>query len=119
MEFEGLLRKAEKALIDLDAETLVASYAPVFLLDDTASETRISNKTELREYYDNLFSFPEVSFTEVNFFVLGNRAAGQWTWGGRSQSGNKFSIRGASLFKLGADGIREEILFYDPRSAVA
>lgn len=119
MEFSELLRRAEKALIDLDAEALVAAYAPEFLLEDTASGKRISNKTELRAYYDRLFSLPDVSFTDVSFFSMGEKAAGQWTWCGRSQSGEKFAIRGASLFKLGEDGIREEILFYDPRSAGA
>jgi len=117
MEFSELLRRAEKALIDLDAEALVAAYAPEFLLEDPASGNRISNKTELREYYDRLFAAPDISFTDVSFFTLGERAAGQWTWCGRSKSGKKFVIRGASLFKLGEDGIREEILFYDPKSA--
>ena len=37
MGFDELLRHAEKALIDLDAEALVAAYAPEFLLEDTCS----------------------------------------------------------------------------------
>ncbi len=119
MEFDAILRQGEKALTGLNAEALVALYAPEFLLEDTASGNRISNKAELREYYDGLFALPGVSFTDVSFFALGERAAGQWTWRGRSQSGEKYAIRGASLFKLGEDGIREEILFYDPRPAVA
>jgi len=119
MEFHELLREAEKALIDLDTEALVASYAPEFLLEDTASGTRISKITELREYYNRLFALPEVAFTDVSFFALGERAAGQWTWCGISQSGEKYAIRGASLFKLAEDGIREEILFYDPGPAAA
>ncbi len=119
MEFNELLRGAEKALIDLDAETLVAFYAQEFLFEDTTSGKRITNSTDLRDYFDRLFSLPEVSFTDVSFFNSGGRAAGQWTWCGRSQSGKKFTIRGASLFKLGEDGIREEILFYDPRSSDA
>ncbi len=119
MEFEKILRQGEKALIKLDAEALVALYAPDFLFEDTASGNRMTNKSELRAYYDRLFSLPDVSFTDVSFFSMGEKAAGQWTWCGRSQSGEKFAIRGASLFKLGEDGIREEILFYDPRSAGA
>ena len=119
MEFEKILRQGEIALIKLDAEALVALYAPDFLFEDTASGNRMTNKSELRAYYDRLFSLPDVSFTDVSFFSMGEKAAGQWTWCGRSQSGEKFAIRGASLFKLGEDGIREEILFYDPRSAGA
>ncbi len=119
MGFGELLRHAEKALIDLDAEALVAAYAPEFLLEDTASGNRISNKTELRAYYDRLFSMPDISFSNVSFFSMGKKAAGQWTWCGTSPSGQEFTIRGASLFKLGEDGIREEILFYDPKSVDA
>jgi len=119
MEFEAILRQGEKALTGLNAEALCALYAPEFLLEDTTSGNRISNKAELREYYDRLFSLPEVSFTDVSFFALGERAAGQWTWCGRTQSGEAFTIRGASLFILGQDGIREEVLFYDPRPAAA
>jgi hypothetical protein len=118
MEFDAILRQGEKALTGLNAEALVALYAPKFLLEDTSSGNRISDKAELRDYYDRLFAWPEISFIDVSFFALGERAAGQWTWCGRSQSGEKFSIRGASLFRLGEDGIREEILFYDPRPAV-
>ena len=120
MEFNKLLRQAERALIELDAKALVALYAPDFLFEDTASGDRITNKSELRAYYDRLFSFPDVSFTEISFFSMGDRAAGRRTWGGSSlQSGDKFVIRGASLFKLGAGGIEEEIIYYDPRSAFA
>jgi hypothetical protein len=119
MEFDAILRQGEKALIGLNAEALTALYAPEFLLEDTSSGNRISNKAELRAYYDRLFSTPGVSFTDVSFFSMGERAAGQWTWCGTSQSGQKFAIRGASLFKLGENGIREEILFYDPKSADA
>ncbi len=119
MEFDAILQQGEKALTGLNAEELVALYAPDFLLEDIASGNRISNKADLREYYDRLFALPDVSFTDVSFFALGEKAAGQWTWCGRSQSGEKYAIRGASLFKLGEDGIREETLYYDPRPAVA
>ncbi len=119
MELDTILQEGEKALTGLNAEELTALYAPEFLLEDTASGNRISNKAELREYYDRLFSLPEVSFTDVSFFSLGERAAGHWTWCGTTQSGEQYAIRGASLFILGEDGIREEILFYDPRPALA
>ena len=119
MELDAILRQSEKALTGLNAEALTDLYAPEFLLEDTASRNLISNKAELREYYDRLFSLPEVSFTDVSFFALGERAAGHWTWCGRTQSGEEYAIRGASLFILGEDGIREEVLFYDPRPALA
>ncbi len=118
MKFEKLLQQAAKALVDLDAETLVAHYAPEFLLEDIASGNRVTDKTELRAYYDRLFSLPEIAFENVSFFSMGERAAGEWTWCGITSLGNNFAIRGASLFKLGEDGIQEEILFYDPRPAI-
>jgi hypothetical protein len=119
MEFDAILRQGEEALTGLNAEALTALYAPEFLLDDISSGNRITDKSALREYYDRLFAIPEVAFTDVSFFALGERAAGKWTWCGRSESGAMFTIRGASLFKLGEDGIREETLFYDPRPAAA
>lgn len=118
MKYEELLQQAAKALSDLDAEALTAHYAPDFLLEDTASGKRITDKIELRAYYDRLFSLPEIEFKDVIFFSMGDRAAGEWTWRGLNSSRNEFKIRGASLFKLGEDGIQEEILFYDPRPAI-
>lgn len=120
MDSDKILRTAAKALAELDAEALLASYAQNFLFEDTSSGDRITRKTELRVYFDRLFSLPGVSFTGVEFFSMGKRSAGQWTWRGTSrQSGKEYAIRGASLFKLGEDGIEEEIIFYDPRSALA
>lgn len=113
-----VLRQAENALVDLDAKTLVSLYAEDFLFEDTASRNRITDRDELKAYFDRLFSLPDVNFSNVSFFGLGERAAGQWTWGGSSlQSGQRYSIRGASLFKIEQDRIKEEIIFYDPRSA--
>ena len=118
MTYEKLLQRAKEALETLDAEALVNCYAAEFLLDDTASGNQIQTKSELSAYFDRLFSVPEIAFIKVNFFTMGERAAGEWTWCGRNSSGSQFAIRGASLFKLSEDGIREEILFYDPRPAI-
>ena len=113
-----LLEQAEKALVALDAEALVALYADEFLLEDASSGNRITDKKELRAYYDRLFSMPDVYFSDVSFFHMGKKAAGRWTWGGSSlKTGHEFKIRGASLFELEDDRIKEEVLFYDPRSA--
>jgi len=113
-----ILRCAEQALVDLNAEALVACYASEFLFEDTSSGERISNRQELKGYFERLFSLPDVSFSDVSFFALGDRAAGEWVWGGSSLGlGRPYAIRGASLFRLGEEGIREELIFYDPRSA--
>lgn len=111
------LGAAMAALIDTDAEALVSCYSQEFIFEDIPSGARIVDKSQLREYYDRLFAMPAVSFTEVSFFAAGKQAAGQWTWRGKTQSGEEFAIRGASLFQLGKDGIKEELLFYDPRDA--
>jgi steroid delta-isomerase-like uncharacterized protein len=113
-----VLRQAEKALVALDTKALVSLYASDFLFEDTSSGDRITDKDELKAYFNRLFSLPDVNFSNVNFFGLGERAAGQWTWGGSSlQSAQRYSIRGASVFKIEGDRIKEEIIFYDPRSA--
>ncbi|MFQ5923284.1 MAG: nuclear transport factor 2 family protein [Anaerolineales bacterium] len=113
-----VLQQAGKALMNLDTESLVSAYADDFLYEDTSTGDRITNKEELKEYFDRLFAMPGVSFSEVSFFAMGDRAAGQWTWRGVSrQSGHAFAVRGASLFKLDKDRIKEEIMFYDSSPA--
>jgi len=120
MTASAVLRQTEQALVSMDAEALVAMYARDFLFEDTASGDRITDREELKDYFERLFSMPDVNFSEVSFFSLGNRGAGRWTWGGISvQSGESYSVRGASLFKLVGDKIKEEIIFYDPRSALS
>jgi len=117
MEVEVLKRAAE-ALVSLDAEELVSLYADDFVLEDASSGNTITNKKELREYYERLFSLPEVRFSDVTFFRCGDCGAGEWTWSGRSlESGKDYSIKGASIFGLGEDEIKSESIFYDPRKA--
>jgi hypothetical protein len=116
MEVEEILHQVEETLISRDAERLVSLYAPDYLFEDTASGERITDRAELNSYFEQLFSLPGVQFSDVRFFALGERGAGQWTWSGRSKaSGEYYAIRGASLFKLAEDGMREEIIFNDPR----
>ena len=120
MDYEQLLSQAERALVGLDAEALVGLYAPKCLLVDIPSGIQMTERSALKSYYDQLFALRDIAFTDVSFFSVGDRAAGEWTWRGRSsKSGNEFAIRGASLFKLSEEGIIEELLFYDPRSAQA
>ena len=120
MDDQELLDIAAQALERLDTKALVDCYAPVFSLLDMPSGTERTDRNELVAYYDRLFSMPDVRFTDVAFFQMGDRAAGEWTWHGRSQeSGKPFAIRGASLFILNDEGIVEEKLYYDPRDAIA
>lgn len=120
VEYTGKLESAAQALVSLDSEALVDCYAPEFRLVDAPSGRERTDRDELIAYYKALFSMPDVRFTDVKFFSMGDRAGGEWTWHGRSQeSGQPFAIRGASLFRLTSEGIAEELLFYDPRAALA
>lgn len=113
-----VLGLAEVAIISLDAEALVALYSHDFVFEDTASGETITDKRTLREYFDRLFALPEVRFSDVRFFRCANLGAGEWTWSGKSsQSGQDYSIRGASLFVLVENKIKKETVFYDPRTA--
>ena len=78
MGFDQVLRRAEQALVGLDSKTLVSLYAPDFLFEDTTSGDRISDKKDLKAYFDRLFSLPDVSFLDV-------RASMPWA---RGQQGN-------------------------------
>jgi ketosteroid isomerase-like protein len=119
MDYEQLLDKAKRALIGLDVETLVSLYAPQCILLDVPSGAKMTTMLELKAYYERLFAMQDIAFTDVSFFAAGDQAAGEWTWHGRSPArGKAFSIHGASLFKLGEEGILEESLFYDPRPAL-
>jgi steroid delta-isomerase-like uncharacterized protein len=113
-----VLKEAAEALASLDAESLVSLYADDFVFEDTASGECITKKTDLRKYFDRLFSLPEVQFPDVRFFSCGDKGAGEWTWTGKSiRSGKDYSVRGASLFILGQGCILRETIFYDPRAA--
>ena len=119
MDYEEILTRAATALSELNANGLVDCYASSFKLVDVPSGSVRTEKEQLQNYYEALFSMKDVQFTDVDFFCMGDRAAGEWTWHGRSSvSGDQFAIRGASLFKLSEEGIVEEILFYDPRPAL-
>jgi hypothetical protein len=116
----SVLEAAEKALVALDTKALTPLYADPFAFEDTSAGLRITTLEALTDYFDQLFGFPDVKFSDVSFFRAGDRGAGQWTWEGKSrQSGTHFAIRGASLFRLQGATIAEEIIFYDPRPAYA
>ena len=47
-----VLGRAERALRDLDSDTLVSLYADTFLFEDTSAGLRIETKQGLREYFE-------------------------------------------------------------------
>jgi SnoaL-like domain len=108
------------ALEGLDAETLVGLYADEFSFEDAALGKTITDRTELRAYFDALFAWPDVSFSGFVAFSSADRGAAEWTWGGsRPNTRRAFAVRGASIFEHGPRGITRETIYYDPRGAVA
>ena len=115
-----VLSRAAGALESLDSEALVSCYSDSFVFEDIPLGECITDRGLSRAYYDRLFALSDVEFTDIRLFASGERGAGEWTWRGKSfESGKDYSIRGASIFELGEDGIRRETLFYDPRTAYA
>lgn len=113
-----VLKLAEDALVNLNAEALISLYSETFVFEDTSSGDYITDKEKLREYFDRLFALPEVMFSDVKFFARGDQGWGEWTWSGKSlKSDLDYSVRGASLFVLSEGKIKRETIFYDPRPA--
>ncbi|MFN2187384.1 MAG: nuclear transport factor 2 family protein [Candidatus Promineifilaceae bacterium] len=116
---DKILSEASRALSSLEAYALVACYAEEFLFEDASSGHRIMDKGRLLENYQQLFSSPGVRFSDIEFFSAGDRAAGEWTWSGiSSRDGQRFSIKGASIFQIQEGRIVREVIYYDPRPAL-
>ena len=98
------LAAAAAALEALDAESLVGLYADGFVFEDIPSGETITTREGLAGYFEGLFSLPDVSFSGVDFFRSGGRGAGTWVWSGTNRNGESFSVRGASVFDLTAEG---------------
>ena len=109
------LESVARALQSLDAERLVAQYAPEFVFEDTAAGLKVTDRDELRRYYDALFSMPGVAFTDISFFQNARGSgAGEWVWSGLGKDGAFFRVRGASIFESNPAGIVRETIYYRP-----
>ena len=116
---DNVLADASEALQSLASQALVACYAEDFVFEDASSGQRITDKKQLLEYYQRLFSWPGVAFSKIEFFQHRERAAGEWVWSGLSiQKGQPFEIRGASIFVVVQDRIIREAIYYDLRDAL-
>lgn len=112
------LEVAIAALESLDVETLVACFADGFVFEDTAVGQTITTTEELRAYFAGLFALPHVGFRGTRLFWGASGGAAEWTWSGTSdESNHPYSIKGASIFELGEDGITREAIYYDPSAA--
>lgn len=106
------------ALQRLDVEGLVGMYVDGFVFEDAAAGQTITTRNDLAEYFRHLFSTPDVAFTDVASFGCGDGATAEWVWSGTRPDGKPFSVKGVSVFKLAARGIKREAVFYDPRAAL-
>ncbi|KPL19074.1 MAG: hypothetical protein AMJ92_05115 [candidate division Zixibacteria bacterium SM23_81] len=114
-----VLQMIKTALESLDTETLVSCYADEFVFEGIPSNETVTNKEELRPYFQRLFSLPNVQFSNVLFFACEDKGAGEWVWSGtKPSSGVEYSVRGASLIKLRDGKISRETLYFDPRPAL-
>jgi steroid delta-isomerase-like uncharacterized protein len=114
-----IFQRVTAALESLDTETLVSCYADEFLFEDIPSNEVITNKEELRAYFQRLFSLPNVRFSNASFFACEDKGAGEWIWSGtKPSSGVEFSVRGASIIELQDGKISRETLYFDPRPAL-
>jgi hypothetical protein len=114
------LESVARALESLNVAELLAHYASGFQFVDVAAGLTITDREELRRYYEALFSMPEVGFGEVAMFEDGRgNGAGEWVWSGLGPDGDRFRVKGCSIFTLDGTGIVREAIYYKPPTARA
>jgi steroid delta-isomerase-like uncharacterized protein len=114
------LKEAKEALEGLDADRIVNVYANEFLFEDASSKERITGRKALREYFQQLFALPQVSFSDIRIFEAGSFAAIEWTWSGvKSDTGKPYRVKGASVIELREGKISRETIYYDPGPALS
>jgi steroid delta-isomerase-like uncharacterized protein len=113
------LLQAKKGLEELDIDQILDVYAEDAVFEDISDSQRITDRAQLRNYYEQLFSLPGVAFSDICIFDGQIFAAIEWTWSGRKrQTGKEYHVRGASVIELRDGKIIRESIYYDPRSAV-
>jgi len=115
-----VLQDAKEALEGLNTDKIIEIYADRFLFEDTSSKEQITDRVSMRQYFQQLFSLPQVSFSEIRIFEAERFAVIEWTWGGvKRTSGEPFRVRGASVFELSDGKVSRESIYYDPTPALA
>jgi steroid delta-isomerase-like uncharacterized protein len=114
------LQVAKEALESLDVDKILSAYAENFLFEDRAAGEAIQDRSALRAYFQKLFTFPGVRFSDIRVFDGDDFAALEWTWSGVKRiTGEPFHVRGASVIELYQGKICRETIYYDPRPALA
>jgi hypothetical protein len=110
------LLDVKKALEGLNTDKILEIYAERFVFEDTPAKLLITDRKKLGEYFQQLFSMPEVSFSDIKIFEAVRFAAIEWTWGGVSRTtGAPFRVRGVSVIELEQGKVKRESIYYDPR----
>ena len=111
-----VLLDAMVALEGLNTDKIIEIYADEFLFEDPSSNERITDRTSLRKYYQQLFSLPEVNFSDIKILEAEHFATVEWTWGGVSGiTGELYRVRGVSVIELSNGKVIRESLYYDPK----
>lgn len=110
------LLDGKEALEGLNADKMIETYASEFLFEAPSSNDRITDLTALKKYYEQLFSLPEVSFSEIRILEAALFATIEWTWGGVSPiTGEQYRVRGVSVIELSGGKVIRESLYFDPK----
>jgi hypothetical protein len=112
------LLDAKDALEGLNTNKILEIYADRFVFEDTTAKLLITDRKRLGEYFQQLFSMPEVSFSDIEIHEAESFAVIEWTWGGVSRTtGAPFRVRGVSVIELEQGKVKRESIYYDPRAA--
>jgi ketosteroid isomerase-like protein len=113
-----VLQDAKSALEGLNTDKIIEIYSDNFLFEDTSSKEQITDRSSLRKYFQQLFSLPKVTFSDIRIFEAESFAVIEWIWGGVKRSnGEPFRVRGASVIELSEGKVSRESIYYDPKSA--
>ena len=114
------LLNAKKALEELNLEKILSIYAENAVFEDISAGQRIMDKTTLRTYFEQLFSLPGVSFSDIRILDGSNFAVIEWIWSGlKCDTGETYRVRGASVVELWKGKIVRESIYYDPKPALS
>ena len=113
------LQQAKEGLEELDLDKIVGAYGDPFVFEDVPGGERITNRSALRVYFENLFGLPDVAFSEIRIYEADTFACIEWTWSGtKRSSGEPYRIRGCSAVELREGKIARESIYFDPREAL-
>lgn len=114
------LQEAKQALEELDLDKILSAYAENAIIEDVPAGLRIADRTELRAYFEQLFTSPGINFSDVHIFEGRDFAAIEWIWSGLKRDTSKpFRVKGASVIELLGGKIARESIYYDPTSALS